>query len=108
MQILRLEEEGVESISSLAYANLDELRMNMPAMASLVDFWVDVAQLYTIVGDEQYAKLEGLCASASHFVAMADDPAFLEAVTSRGVGDPVEIVALLRRTFGSRLSMLQE
>ena len=98
-QILRLEEEGINSLASLAYRNLDCLKLYLPGMAKLAAFWTDIARLYTIVGKSNYAKLKLHCQTASEFVRKSSDPEFVKAIANAGIGNPSEIARLLAETF---------
>ena len=103
-QILRLEEEGIDSISTLANYRRDTLNKRLPAVLKpFISLWVDVAQLYTIIGDERYAKVKPLCQTASEFVGRVDDDEFRGALGEREILNPAEIVRLLESTFGENL-----
>jgi len=98
-QILRLEEEGINSLASLAYRNLDCIKLYLPGMANMAEFWADIARLYTIVGKDNYIKLKLYCQTASEFVRNSSDPEFVKAIANAGISNPGEIARLLVRTF---------
>ncbi len=69
-------------------------------MAKLTKFWVDIAQLYTIVGHDGYENLKGHCLTASEFIIKSKDPVFAESVSGiEGVSESGEISRLLINTF---------
>jgi len=98
-QILRLEEEGIDSLGALAYRDRKSLDQYMPSMAKLVDFWADIARLYAITGQSRYEKLQGFCLSASEFVRRAEEPEFINQAASIGITNVAELARLLKRTF---------
>lgn len=74
--ISRLEEEGVDSITSLMGfnpADLASLLRNRPAM---VDTWYDVAILINVVGLERYRRLKNCCLTARNFVKESSSDEF--------------------------------
>ena len=98
--ILRLEEEGIDSIPTLANSDLEVLKDKLPnIMIPLVDLWIDVAQLYTILGGERYQKCKALCQTASEFISLATDPTLQSKLKDCEIENPQEIVNLLYRTF---------
>ncbi len=102
-EITRLQEKGIDSIATLAYTPPDDIKTAIPAMAPLVDFWIDIAQLYTLLGQDNYQKVKPLCMTASEFVIKARDGAFCDAVQAAGAGDAGEVARLLVRTFADRM-----
>lgn len=98
-QILRLEEEGIDSLGALAYRDRESLNQYMPSMAKLVDYWADIARLYAIAGQASYVQLQQHCLSASEFVRRAEDPEFVQEVASVGITNVSELARLLKRTF---------
>lgn len=104
-QVLRLEEEGIDNMAALAYAEHKRLRDGLLSMATMLDLWVDIAQLYVIVGHESYHKLVSQCKSASGFIYKVrnGNSAFIEFVVDQGIGDADEIARLLERTFNGKL-----
>jgi hypothetical protein len=98
-QILRLEEEGINSLASLAYRNHESINLYLPGMAKMVAFWTDIARLYTIVGEDNYASLKPHCQTASEFVRKSSDPEFVKAIATAGISNPGEIARLLVQTF---------
>lgn len=67
-EILRLEEEGVDSMAALAVVDRDVLKQNLPVRSRLIDLWVDMAVLIVVVGEEKYREVRQTCFTASEFV----------------------------------------
>ncbi len=103
-QILRLEEEGIDSMASLANIRPQAISENLQVIENLIHFWVDIAQLYTIVGHEAYDKIKLRCLTASAFLCKENDPEFIQSIHElEGVSEPHEIAHLLKRTFAGKL-----
>lgn len=99
-QALRLEEEGVEDIPTLASSEPWRLRRCLPIKNEVVDMWIDAARLISIVGGERYQKLETICQTATHFEVQSADPDFRKRIYDEcQIGNPDEVVSLLRSTF---------
>jgi hypothetical protein len=99
-QILRLHEEGIDSISALAvYPAINELKRFQRSIADMVDLWVDCARLYSVLGGDVYQKVKGTCATASGFLRLYKTPEFQENLKETGVKNPEEIALLIRQTF---------
>lgn len=99
-QILRLNEEGIDSIGALAtYPKIDELKKFQRSIAPMVDLWVDCARLYSVIGDEAYLKTKGTCATASEFLRIHNTPEFKEEVKKAAVRNPEEIARQIRQMF---------
>ncbi|QOL25223.1 hypothetical protein LP316_13105 [Thalassotalea sp. LPB0316] len=99
-QILRLEEEGVDSMASLANIRRQTIDENLQFIRRLTYFWVDIAQLYTIVGDEGYKVLKEHCQTASEFIKQSENTEFCHRVDQlEGVSNADEIARLLKSTF---------
>lgn len=98
-QILRLEEEGIDSMGSLAYSTHENLRRDVPGMARIVDYWMDIAQLYSVLGQENYQKVKKYCFTATDFLRKAQDPQFATAIFNESIGDAKEISRILQETF---------
>ena len=108
-QILRLEEEGVDSMASLACVRPQTVTQNLQVMKNLTYFWVNIAQLYTVVGEEAYKKINAHCLTASEFVKKSKDPKFVESIHALdGVSEVDEIAALLIKTFKGKLIRYDE
>jgi len=104
-QILRLEEEGVDSMGALAaYNRPEELRQNIPSMCNLVDYWIDIARLYTILGQEAYLKVRKHCKTSSEFVLRASDSEFAQALTNENIINTLETARILKLTFPDELT----
>lgn len=100
--ILRLEEEGVDDLTTLAGCDSNMLKKALPKiMIPYVDIWVDVAQLFAILGGDGYQKIKSFCRTASVFISNSDDPQFRLRLKEGGVENPQEIVDILKRTFKS-------
>jgi hypothetical protein len=103
-QILRLEEEGVDSMASLANIRPKTVKENLQMIEKLTFFWMDIAQLYTIVGHDGYQKIKNHCLTASEFVRKIDDAEFVKTIHElEGVGDAAEIARLVSKTFADTL-----
>ncbi len=99
-QALRLEEEGIEDIPALASTEPWRLRARLPIKPEVVDLWIDAARLISIVGIERYKKLETVCQTATHFEIRSGDADFRQQIYEEyQIGNPDEIVSLLRATF---------
>lgn len=99
-QALRLEEEGIEDIPALASIEPWRLRARLPIKNEVVDMWIDAARLISIVGAERYQKLKTVCQTSTHFEVLSADPAFRKQIYEEfQIGNPDEIVSLLRSTF---------
>lgn len=113
-QILRLHEEGIDSISALAvYPEINELKKYQSSIAHMVDLWVDCARLYSVLGDDVYPKVKGMCATASGFLRLYKIPEFQESLKETGVRNPEEIALLIRQVFSfdgelAKISPLQK
>ena len=104
-QVLRLEEEGVDNMAALAYASQKSLHEGLLSMSTMVNLWVDIAQLYVTVGHEAYQKILPRCMSASGFVKKVNDGDvdFIEFVKEKDIGCAKEISHLIERTFAGKL-----
>ena len=67
-EILRLEEEGVESIASLATYDRANLKRILPIRGKLIDLWINTAVLMTLIGARKYECLKEICLTAENFV----------------------------------------
>lgn len=99
MQVMRLEEEGINSLGELAYRQRGGIDQYLPGMAKLVDYWADIARLYSIVGEDSYAKVRTYCQTASEFIVKVEDPAFKDALAALGIYNTEEYARILVRTF---------
>lgn len=108
-QILRLEEEGVDSMASLANIRLKTISENLQVIERLTCFWVDIARLYTIVGQEGYDKIKQHCMTASEFVKLSQKEDFRELIRGlETISEASEIATQIERTFGPNLDCLKE
>ncbi|MGA1864444.1 MAG: hypothetical protein ACMUHX_05225 [bacterium] len=101
-QILRLEEEGIESVATLAIYDRNRLKELLPELfAPLINLWIESAQLCTILGHERYNKVKKICQTAGEFIQKIENPEFVNVLkNSYDVPDPAGIVYLLKETFG--------
>lgn len=107
-QIMRLEEEGVDSIAALANMRPTTITENLKVIEQLTHFWVDIAQLYTVVGGTAYSEMKPYCLTASEFIRKAEDPEFIEKITGlQSVSEAPEIARLLRSTFAGKIPALE-
>lgn len=107
-QVMRLEEEGIENMAALAYSTQQRLRDGLLSMATVIDLWIDVAQLYVVLGHDDYQKVKHRCKTASGFIAKSNDPEFLNYIATEEIGDGKEIARLLERTFKGKLITLND
>jgi len=99
-QILRLHEEGIDNITTLAsYPRLDELKKYQHSIASMVDYWVDSARLYTIVSQKSALEIRDLCVTASEFLLRYKIPEFRKKLLDYNVKNPDEIARLIKYNF---------
>lgn len=98
-QILRLEEEGIDTMAALAISDSSKLKCVIPGLASLVDYWADIAHLYSIVGDANYQVLRSRCMTATGFLKLVQEQSFKDYILENKLGDPDEIADQLRRIF---------
>ncbi len=106
-QILRLEEEGIDNLGALAYADRRLLHRHVPSLSLLIDYWIDIAQLYVIAGQSHYLKLSPYVQTASQFIIEIEsgNQQFTDALKEAEVHNGAEIARLLRRTFGEHLCL---
>ncbi|MDA2918049.1 hypothetical protein MYX76_00900 [Desulfobacterota bacterium AH_259_B03_O07] len=99
--IQRLEEEEVDSIPTLATYNSEELKERIPPEAinpELLDYWIDMARLMTVIGAEKYKLLEGICKTATYFIQMSSDDKFKESIKEIGkISNPDEITDKIKK-----------
>ena len=106
-QILRLEEEGIDSMGALAaYKDPLDLEMKIPSMSNLVGYWIDIARLYTILGQETYQATSKHCKTASELVRLVDgdnldddSKKIKEALAAEGVVNLPEVSRIIKATF---------
>ena len=96
--VMRLEEEGVDSTSTLANYDLDKLKLLPRVMHPLVEFWRNVAQLQTILGKESYEKIKSFSLTAKEFISKVEkkDVHFIQGIKTEGIKNPLEVVELLK------------
>ena len=98
--ILRLEEEGIDNITTLAGCDSQSLKKALPKiMIPFIEIWIDVAQLFTVIGGDRYQKVKPFCQTASEFKSKSVDPEFKLKLEKCGVENPREIIDILARTF---------
>jgi hypothetical protein len=101
-QILRLEEEGIDSVSSLAISNLSDLRFAISdrmITPELLENWIDVAQLITVVGPKKWEEIKGVSLAATNFVRKANDSDFITKLREFQIFNTDEIAKILINTF---------
>ncbi len=103
-QILRLEEEGIDSISALANADAETLKAsisNEVITPETLDTWIDQARLIAVIGTKRWTELNGICEKASEFVKKESlkDPAFMSKLAEKSVFNADEISNTLQRNF---------
>jgi hypothetical protein len=99
-EILRLEEEGVDSIAALATVDRETLKKNLPVRGELIDLWIDTAILMAVVGEDRYQHLRGICSTASEFINRSSDPAFRTMLEEKcAIYNSQELVKQMKTTF---------
>ncbi|HKU76820.1 MAG TPA: hypothetical protein VJR02_23115 [Pyrinomonadaceae bacterium] len=103
-QILRLEEEGIDSLSTLANANAATLKVGVSSEVispEMLDTWIDQSRLITVIGTRRWTELNGICEGASEFVKKQhlNDPAFINKLAEKSIFNADEIAATLRKNF---------
>jgi hypothetical protein len=102
-QILRLEEEYIDSIPTLATADLDKLKILIPdetISAKQLELWVNIARLISILGPERYKCVSEFCQTADNFIKKSKDKEFKKELKLKcKISNPEEIAKLLSTTF---------
>ena len=99
-EILRLEEEGVESIASLATYDRANLKRILPIRGKLIDLWINTAVLMTLIGARKYECLKEICLTAENFVEQFKDGYFRKFLMEKcSIHDPDEIAKLIKEKF---------
>ncbi len=103
-QILRLEEEGIDSVAALASANLQNLKLLISSEIInpyLLDNWIDVAQLITILGAKKWKEIKGICLTATTFIEKEEskDSEFRSKLVEHQIFNSGEIAKLLKVSF---------
>ena len=104
-QILRLEEEGLDSLSSLANsdaATLSNVISGEVITTETLVTWIDQARLITVVGTKRWTELNGICERASEFVRKESthEPNFLKKLAEKNMFNADEISRTLQGNFG--------
>ena len=98
--VLRLEEEGIRDVETLASTKSAQLKKYLPEMMrNDLDEWIDKAQLCSVLGGATYENISPICITASEFKLKEKDTAIMDALKAKGVENPSEILRLLRRRF---------
>ncbi|NQY62620.1 MAG: hypothetical protein HRT38_02665 [Alteromonadaceae bacterium] len=98
-QILRLEEEGIDTMAELAAADRQSIAATIPQMSRIVGYWIDIARLYVIVGHEHYIVINGRCVTASGFIKLSVEADFVAFIKEKKLGNCDEIVSGIKSTF---------
>ena len=103
-QILRLQEEGIDSISALANSNAEALKASISSEVitpETLDTWIDQAQLIAVIGTKRWTEINGICETASEFVRKQHlkDPTFVTKLAEKSVFNADEISNTLKRNF---------
>ena len=102
--VLRLEEEGIKDVDTLANTQSEYMKKYLPEMMrNDLDEWVDRAQLYSVLGETTYDNVSVICKTASEFMLRRDDDTFQAALAAKGVENPSEVTRLMERRFGDKL-----
>lgn len=99
-QILRLEEEGIDSVSSLATSDPDALKQVISSNVispGTLDLWIDEACLMTALGSKRWLDINGICETASTFLAKASDSEFKAKLAEKGIFNADELSTKLQR-----------
>jgi len=105
-QILRLEEENIDSIPTLATVNLDKLKILIPdetISAKQLKLWINIARLISILGPDRYKCVSEFCQTADSFIEKSkdskDNEFKKELKLKCKISNPEEIAKLLSTTF---------
>ncbi len=102
-QILRLEEENIDSIPTLITADLDKLKILIPdetISAKQLKLWINIARLISILGPERYKCVSEFCQTADNFIKKSKDKKFKDEIKAEcKISNPEEIAKLLDTTF---------
>ena len=98
-QILRLEEEGIDTMAELAAIDKKTIAATIPQIARIVGYWIDIARLYVIVGHDHYIVMNGRCVTASGFIKQSEKADFVAFITEENLGNCEEIVFGIKSTF---------
>ncbi len=98
-QVLRLEEEGIDTMSDLAAADKAKIIKTIPSLAKIINYWVEIAQLYVIVGHENYMNLKKRCNTSTSFVKQSSEPEFKQFILDNNLGNAEEIAYNLCSNF---------
>lgn len=103
-QMLRLEEEGIDSIASLAGADLTSLRDVISSEVINPDIlftWVGIARLITVLGSKKWKEIRGVCLTADTFVdkTAKNDADFKARLSGHQIFNVDEIAEILRVSF---------
>jgi|GEM_PF-6351710 len=101
-QVMRLEEEGIDSLSALAEADYQELSKSISSQVIKPDRlrdWIDQARLITVLGPKRWLELNGICERASVFVQQKDKPEFKVMLATKNVMNYDEIVGTLETSY---------
>jgi hypothetical protein len=103
-QILRLEEEGIDSISALANSDSAALKQVISREVitpETLDTWIDQARLISVIGTRRWTELNGICERASEFVKKESkkDPAFITKLAEKSIFNADELSSTLQRNF---------
>jgi hypothetical protein len=102
-QIIRLEEEAIDTVPALAAANPAALKAATPLRPEMIDFWIDCARLLSLLGAEKYELIKGTCITATEFILRTDDPDFVQnSKVNHDINNPKEITRVLQETFGAQ------
>ena len=98
---LRLQEEGVTSITMLASLQMEEVSKYFPArITSLLRLWIDAARLHTAVGAAAYEHLKPVCRTASEFIDLSYSDDFAQSLKAlTDIENASTVVARIRKTF---------
>lgn len=103
-QVLRLEEEGLDSLSSLANSDatvLKEVISSEVITPEMLATWIDQARLITVLGTKRWTELNGICERASEFVNKENvhDQNFITKLAEKNIFNADEISRTLQGNF---------
>jgi hypothetical protein len=99
--VYRLEEEGVRDIGALATADSRKLTETIPIAPEMINLWLDVATLMTVLGTAKYEEIKEICLTASHFVKRVhEDEEFVATLANKfKISNAAEIADILSTNF---------
>lgn len=105
-QIIRLDEEEIDSVSTLASTNPETLKEVIPESTikhKKLGDWIEMAKLISVLGPVKYDLVKEFSLTAKHFIKMSGDDTFKEKVKNKcNIDNTEEIAELLKTELESR------